>query len=241
MPYLAVMVLTFAWYSYAAYYNKHNLSGIFLQGLLPIWTLDAATMKKLWTIYWKDMIPAFIPLAGFYFDLLIFICLFIFYKHINRFLLYLNVLVFLGCVSLLILFYQALTIHDYYSTNSLIFIPLPLLAGFDLLHRKYPWLLKNLILKIFAAVGLIFLLYTGAVTNRMKYNTRDRLRKRISLLTNMKLRKWGRSTIGMIHVSSHYIASHLISGTLESSGPTEYSVFPDYSFNITLYMLDQKG
>jgi len=241
LPYLAVMVLIFAWYRYAAYYNKHNLAGIFLQGLLPIWTLDAVTMKNLWTTYWKDMIPAFFPLAGFYLDLLIFICLFFFYKHVNRFFFYLNLLVFLGCISLLILFYQALTIHDYYSTNSLIFIPLPLLAGLDILRRKYPWLLKNLVLKIIAAVGLLFLLYTGAVTNRMKYNTRDRLVKTNFIVNKHEIEEMEKFNDWF---DSRFFALHTITPYLRQLGIQRtdrvFSI-PDNSINITLYMMDQKG
>jgi hypothetical protein len=241
IPYFVVMMVIVAWYLYAAYYNKHNLAGIFLQGLLPIWTLDAITIRKLWTIYWKDMIPSFYPLAGFYLDLLVFLCLFFFYKQMNRFFLVLNLLVFLGCISLLVLFYQALTIHDYYSTNSLIFIPLPLLAGLEFLRRKYPRLLKNLVLKIIAAVGLLFLLYTGAVTNRMKYNTRDWMVK-----TNFIVNKNEIAELEKFNdwFDSRYFALHSITPYLRQLGIQRtdrvFSI-PDNSINITLYMMDQKG
>lgn len=241
VPYLIVTVFIYAWYSYAAYYNKHNLSGIFLQGLLPIWNIDHATITKLWTTYHKETIPAYFPLAGFYFDLLIFMCLFVFYKVINRFFLFLNLLIFLGCVSLLILLYQALTIHDYYSTNSLIFIPLPLLAMLDLIHRKYPRLLKNVVLKSVAVIGLIFLLYTAAITNRMKYNTRDWLVKTNFIIDShemtemQKFNDWFDSRYMALHKITPYLRNLNIQRT-----DRVFSI-PDNSINITLYMMDQKG
>jgi hypothetical protein len=198
-------------------------------------------MKNLWTTYWKDTIPAYFPLAGFYLDLMIFTCLFFFYKHVNRFFLYLGLLVFLGCISLIILLYQALTIHDYYSTNSLIFIPLPLLAGLDILRQKYPELLKNLFLKIFAAAGLILLLYTGAVTNHMKYNTRDRLVKtnfivnKNEIVEMEKFNDWFDSRFFALHSITPYLRQLRIQRT-----DRVFSI-PDNSINITLYMMDQKG
>jgi hypothetical protein len=241
LPYLVVILLIFSWYRYTAYYNKHNLSGIFLQGLLPIWSINRATIKDLWTTYCKDMIPAYFPLAGFYFDLLVFICLFFLSKYVNRFFLFLNLLLFLGCISLLILFYQALTIHDYYSTNSLIFIPFPLLAMLDLLHRKYPKLLKNIILKTVAGVGLIFLLYTGAITNRMKYNTRDWLVKTNFIINKHEIQEMEKFNDWF---DSRFTALHSITPYLRHLGIQRtdrvFSI-PDNSINITLYMMDQKG
>jgi 4-amino-4-deoxy-L-arabinose transferase-like glycosyltransferase len=241
LPYLVVMVLIFAWYRYAASYNRYNLAGIFLQGLLPIWTLDGVKMKDLWTIYWRNTIPAYFPLAGFYLDLLIFVCLFFLYKHVNRFFLYLTLLVFLGCISLLILLYQALTIHDYYSVNSLIFIPLPLLAIFDILRRKYPLLLKSLILKIVAATGLVFLLYTGAITNRMKYNTRDWFVRTNFIVDKKEVAEMGKFNDWF---DSRFFALHTITPYLRQLGIQRndrvFSI-PDNSINITLYMMDQKG
>ncbi len=241
LPYLVVIVLIFIWYRYSAYYNKHNISGVFLQGFLPVWSIDSAAIKNLLNSYWNDTIPAFFPLAGFYFDLVVFICLFFFYKYVNRFLLFLNLFVFLACIGLLILLYQALTIHDYYSTNSLIFIPLPLLAMLDLFHRKYPRLLKNIFLKILAVVGLILLLYTGAITNRMKYNTRDWLVK-----TNFIIDKHEMQELEKFNdwFDTRFTALHTISPYLKHLGIQRtdrvYST-PDNSINITLYMMDQKG
>ena len=241
LPYLAVLLLIFGWYRYAAYYNSHHLSGIFLQGLLPVWPLDLATIKHLFSNYRRNMIPAYFPLGGLYPLLLIFFCLFILYKHVNRFFLYLNLLVFLGCFSLIILFFQALATHDYYSTTSLIFIPLPLLALFDVLKRKYPAILKSIILKVLAAVGLCLLLYTGAITNRMKYSTRDPLVK-----TNFIINKHEMGEMQKFNdwFDSRFFALHSITPYLRQLGIQRtdrvFSI-PDNSINITLYMMDQKG
>ena len=241
LPYFAVIVLIFAWYRYTGHYNKINHSGIFLQGLLPIWSLDETAIKNLWTTYWKNIIPAYFPLAGLYLDLIIFVCLFFLYKQVNRFFLYLNLLVFLGCISLLILLYQAYTTHDYYSTNSLIFIPLPLIAILDILQRKYPGVMKNIFLKILAATGLILMLYTGAVTNRMKYNTRDWLVKTNFIVNKHEIKEM-ESFNGWCN--ARFFALHSITPYLRHLGIKRtdrvFSI-PDYSPNITLYMMDQKG
>jgi hypothetical protein len=240
-PYLVVMILIFTWYRYAAYYNSQNLSGIFLQGLLPIWSVDGATMKKLWSTYVNDMIPAYFALGGLFTVFLFFIGLFIFIKQVNKFLLFANILVFLGCISLIILFYQALTIHDYYSTNLLIFIPLPVLAFLDILRKKYPALFKNTVLKMVASAGLLLLLYTGAVTNRMKYNTRDALVKTNFIIDKHEVEEMEKFNDWF---DSRFFALRTITPYLRQLGIDRtdrvFSI-PDNSINITLYMMDQKG
>ncbi|MEI8005961.1 MAG: glycosyltransferase family 39 protein [Bacteroidota bacterium] len=241
LPYLGVIILILAWYRYTAWYNNHNLAGIFLQGLLPIWGVDAATRAKLWSVYVKDMIPAYFSLGGFYAVLLLFLAVFAFYRHVSKFLLAVTLFVFLGCVSLLLLFYQALTIHDYYSTNMLIFIPLPVIVFLDMLHKKYPLIYKSRALKIVVSIGLLFMLYTGAVTNRMKYNTRDALVKtnfivnRHEIEEMEKFNDWFDSRYNALREIKPYLRSLGISRT-----DRVFSI-PDNSINITLYMMDQKG
>lgn len=241
IPYLIVMILILAWYRYTAWYDSKNIAGVFLQGLLPVWGVDAATRSRLWFVYINEMIPAFFTIVGFYLVLLIFIVSLFFYRYVNKFLYAVSIFLFLGCLGMLLLFYQALTIHDYYSTNLLIFIPLPVIVFLDMLQRKYPGVFKSRILKVIAFTGLLLMLYTSAITNRMKYGPGDAL-----VGTNFivhkhdvenaeKFQEWFESSYSALREISPYLRKLGI-----SRNDRVYSI-PDNSFNITLYMMDQKG
>ena len=240
-PYLAVMILIISWYRYTAWYNYHNIAGVFLQGLLPVWGVDAATRQRLWTVYINDMIPAYFTIAGFYTVLLLFIVSLFSYKYVNKFLYAVCILLFLGGISMLLLFYQALTVHDYYSINNLIFIPLPVIVFLDMLQRTYPGIFQSKVSKILAFAGLLFLLYTAAITTRMKYGPGDVLVgtnfivNRPDVENAEKFNDWVDSRYGALREITPYLRH------LGIRRDDRVFCIPDNSFNIPLYMMDQKG
>jgi len=168
-PYVVIFLLVYAWYSYAAYYNRHNMSGIFLHGILPVWGIDAKARLEILDKFNKVMLPGFFTIPALLAVLAMFCTLFLFYKKVNRFFLFLNLLVFAGGIGFILLFYRVFNVHDYYLTNLLIFIPLPVIAFLDLLKRNYTAIFRSPIVKILAATGVAVLLYIGAVTTRMYY------------------------------------------------------------------------
>ncbi|MCX6268919.1 MAG: glycosyltransferase family 39 protein [Bacteroidetes bacterium] len=240
-PFLLVLLGILAWYSYAGNYNSHNLNGIFLHGILPIWGIDAAARSEIWKSVVKTLLPGFFTIPALIFDLAAFVSLFLFYKKINRFFLFLSLLVFIGCIGFFLLFYQVFNVHDYYLTNMLIFIPLPLITLLDLLHRKYPVVFNNKFLKIGAALCLVALLYIGAVNTRMRYFPRQAFVQKSIFVNKENISSWIQWSD---YCGTYFKAFETITPYLRSLGIKRddlvYST-PDGTINVTLYLMDQKG
>ena len=240
-PYLGVLLLIIAWYSYAGSYNKANLNGIFLHGILPVWGIDSAARLEIWSKLFKVLLPEFFTIPALLLVMAIFISLFVFYRKINRFFLFLSLLVFLGCIGFMLLFFQVFNVHDYYLINLLIFIPLPVIAFLDLLKRHYPALFNSVFLKVTAAMGLAILLYIGAVNTRMRYYPRQDFVQKSILVNKENISQW----IGWSdYCGTYFNAFKTITPYLRSLGIKRndlvYST-PDGTINVTLYLMDQKG
>jgi 4-amino-4-deoxy-L-arabinose transferase-like glycosyltransferase len=240
-PFLAVLLLVLAWYGYAGYYNRQNLNGIFLHGILPIWGIDAAARSEIWKSVVKTLLPGFFNIPALIFILVLFVGLFIFYKKINRFFMFLSLLVFAGCIGFFLLFYQVFNVHDYYLTNLLIFIPLPLIAFLDLLKRRYPVIFHNTFLKIIAALGVAILLYIGAVNTRMRYYPRQDFVQKSILVNKEDISQW---IMWSDYCGTYFKVFETITPYLRDLGIKRddlvYST-PDGTINVTLYLMDQKG
>ncbi len=240
-PYLVVLILTYAWYSYSGYYNRHNLNGIFLQGILPIWGIDAAARKDILGKLVKELLPGFFNIPALILILAMFASLVVFFKKTSRFFLFLCLLVYGGCAGFILLFFQVFNVHDYYLLNLLVFIPLTLLAFLDFLKRNCPSLFQNTIMKIIAALGVVVLLYMGAVYTRMKYYPRQDFVQKSILVNKDKIAQW---IMWSDYCSKYYKAFETITPYLRELGLKRndlvYSI-PDGTINVTLYLMDQKG
>ncbi|MFZ4521606.1 MAG: ArnT family glycosyltransferase [Bacteroidales bacterium] len=240
-PYLWVIILIMVWTGYTIYYNTRNLDCFFLHGIFPIWGTDAAGRAAIWESFTKALLKGFFNIYALIFLAALFLSMFIFFKKVNRFFLFLTLLVFSGCILFFLLFYQAFNVHDYYLINLLIFIPFPLIVMLDMLHRNYPRVFRNIILKTVASIGVIVLLYMGAVNTRMRYYPRqDFVQKSILVekedITNFI--KWSD------YCGTYFKVFETITPYLRSLGIKRddlvYST-PDGTYNVTLYLMDQKG
>lgn len=117
LPFLMVIATIAAWLVFVSKYNSLNNSGFFLVGILPIWEMNMGEIKiKLNEImdHW-----IFHNFPG-YFQLLIvlfWIFMALFPKKNNRVFYYLNIVLAIGVVTYLLLFFQVVAGHDYYWIN----------------------------------------------------------------------------------------------------------------------------
>ena len=241
IPYLIVLSVLFAWYNFAIHYNQKNLGGVFLTGIYPIWDIDAHLRKNIWLIFRRDLLPAYFNVKMLYLTLSLFIVQFFFYRKLNRVLFFMSILVFIGVVSYMLLFYQAFALHDYYLTNLLIFIPLPFIIMLEMLKRNYPGILNKLPVKVLVFCVLLLLIYKTSVINRMKYSTDDWIVK-----TNFWVNKGTINYWAGFHrdYSNHFKAFETITPYLRSIGLKRTDRVlsqSDGSFNMSLYFMDQKG
>jgi len=241
LPYFLVIALVFVWYSYAKYYNSHHVGGIFLQGILPIWDIDKEARKQIWMSFRKQLLPAYFNIKALYFVLSVFLCQFLFYRKINKFLFYTNILVFLGSIIYIILFYKVFNVHDYYLTNLLIFIPLPVIALLEMINREYPIYLNKVVFKATVVIAIGFLALNTSILTRMKYNTEDFLVRHNFIVSTDQINQ-----LKYYHTyySDHIKAFETITPYLRNIGlkrTDRVLSLSDGSPNITLYLMDQKG
>jgi len=241
LPYLVTIILVISWYKYAIYYNEKNMNGIFLLGLFPMWHMDLAGIKANWLNLRKDLLPAYFNLKALNLLLVLFILSFSFYKKVNKVILFMSILIFIGIIAFMVLFYEAFTVHDYYLLNLLFFIPLPILIMLEMLKRNYTHLFQSKALKIFMFCTVLLLSYETAVINRMKYSTNDALVKTNFVVSKGTLDEW---TGFHSNYAEHFNAYETITPYLRKIGlkrTDRVLCLQDGSINISLYLMDQKG
>ncbi|MBC8486527.1 MAG: glycosyltransferase family 39 protein [Bacteroidetes bacterium] len=107
-PLISVLIIQLIWYMYASYYNSNNNAGIFLIGYLPIWdlnisqikiTLDAINEHIKWDYFRKETQFVFI---------FMFIIVLVFYKRINKIMLFFTIFLSTGFLLFILLFFKPL-------------------------------------------------------------------------------------------------------------------------------------
>jgi hypothetical protein len=153
--FLGVLMIQLIWYLYAYYYNSHNNSGIFLVGTLPVWdlnrheikmTFDALVDHIKWNYFRRETQLIFVLMFPF---------ILVFYKKVNRLFLFLTILLSVGFLSYIILFFGALRDHDYYTINLFIVVPVLLLSFFLLLRERFNPVYSSLLFRIIVLAFLI--------------------------------------------------------------------------------------
>ena len=155
IPLIIVLIIPVIWYSYASYYNSNNNAGFFLIGYLPIWdlnisqiniTLDAIHEHIKWDYFRKETQFVF---------LFMFIMILVFYKRVNKIMLFLTIFLSIGFLLFILLFFQALKDHDYYTINLFILIPIVLLSFLLLLKNRFKVIYTSVLFRIILIVFLI--------------------------------------------------------------------------------------
>ncbi len=221
LPFLVVIVLITLWYWYAASYNAKNNSGIFLIGILPVWKLSLAKIsgiihyvRVLWLNSYQSKIIQVIAVILFLFVI-------VSYKKSQKFLWYFMVLLGVGFILYLMLFFQVFNHHDYYLINQLIFMLSIFTAFFYLLKKHYPRLFKSW---VFRVLLVLLLVYNVNLCAKNIYN-----RYHVPWMNQHLIR-----TKGLEHITPY-----LRSLGIKRTDPM--LVEDDPSFDITLYLMDQKG
>jgi len=241
LPYLFTLIVIAAWYMHAISYNNSNVRDIFLTGLYPIWDLDKSQIKEIWGNLTNDLLPAYFNRKALVVILLLFASLFVFFRKANRLLVGFTSLLFTGVIAYILLFYKAFTVHDYYLTNLLIFLPFPVISFLEMMKRNHDAVLKNRWVRSVAVVVLMLLVYETSVINRMKYSMSDKLVK-----TNIVTGKEKQELWKWYHwdYANHFKAYETVTPYLREIGITRDDrvlSLPDQSINISLYLMNQKG
>jgi len=241
IPYVSVLVLILAWYKYAGAYNAENMSLVFLQGLLPIWELDWVDIYSNWKLLHNELKPVYFNVPALSLLVIIFVGMIINYKKANRYLLPLCVLISLGIIGYILLFFQVFNVHEYYLINLLIFIPLVSFLFLDYLKQNYETIFHSKAVKITASIALLYLVYSAGVQTVVKYDIGKKWAKNSFILDKEEVSYWE-----WYHWDYGQTLKDLetIEPVFEKAGvkPKDRVVsFPDGSINISLYLMNREG
>jgi len=167
---VTVLIIQIIWYTYAIYYNSKYNAGFFLIGILPIWdidisqimiTLDAIHEHIKWDYFRSDTQLVFV---------FMFVSVLVFYKRVNKIMLLLTIIIFIGFLLFIILFFEALRHHDYYVINLFILIPIVILSFLSLLRDKFNVIYTSVLFKIIVIVFLIYNIDFARTKIEYRYN-----------------------------------------------------------------------
>lgn len=222
-PLLGVFLIQILWYSYSKYYNAKYNNGIFLIGILPIWELNIHQIKEVieaviehikWDYFRRETQIVLVIML---------LILFVFYKKTNKILLFFITIISIGFLVFIILFFQALKDHDYYTLDMLVLIPFIILAFFVFIKDNFINIYNSLLLKV---IVLAFLIHNV-----------DFARRRI----NDRYSSTGWQNENYIKYVKVF---EEITPYLRSLGIKEDDKIlslSDQSINISLYLMNQKG
>ncbi|HNW97940.1 MAG TPA: glycosyltransferase family 39 protein [Bacteroidales bacterium] len=241
IPFLLVIGFLLLWYSYASHYNKLHHSGIFLQGILPIWGVEGAKIKPIFVSLYNELLPQFHNKFILHLIFLFFIALLISFKNVNKFLLLITICTFVAVISYIILFFQVFDVHDYYLIDLLIFPIAVLITFISFIKDNYLYLLNSKKIKVISLVVIGCSIYYCAINNRIKYKPNDNFVKTSFIVDKQQqdFYNWVafnyKNTFQALETITPYLRSLGIQRT------DKVISIPDESINISLYLMDQKG
>ncbi|MBL0047324.1 MAG: glycosyltransferase family 39 protein [Bacteroidetes bacterium] len=242
IPFIVVAIGLYLWYSYAQRYNDEHGSGVFLVGIMPIWDYSAADIEKRITFFKGAM-----TLHQFFnFETLMLLFAFFFaqvilFKKTNGFLLFITVQLFFAVIAFLILWFGAVTEgHDYYLTNLLVFVAFALISFFAFMQKSFSSIFSAEWFKMIFALILAYNVYLASAKTSIRYfNTQERNYPTCYSKNEIALLQWAK-----FDFHQHTEQLREISPYLRSLGiqPNDLVIsLPDYSFDISLYFMNQKG
>ncbi|MEA3496776.1 MAG: glycosyltransferase family 39 protein [Bacteroidota bacterium] len=221
LPFLLLVIAIFSWFYYAHSYNASHGAGFFLIGVLPIWNLDNEIIINIWKSvksFWADQ---YFNNSVLIVSAVFLLALIVFFKKINKFFATVTIVIFIGVISYLMLFYKVLAYHDYYLINLLIIIPFIFISVILYLKEKHRQIFNSIFLRI-----AFFILIGYSISYSAK---------------NIKERYWGwmNNYHEKLYKDLEDITPYLRSLGIERTD--KVISLPDGSFNISLYLMDQKG
>jgi hypothetical protein len=223
IPLVSVLIIQLAWYTYASKYNSRYNAGMFLIGILPVWDTSLSQIKEILSVVVNHIKWDYFRRETQLVLVIMFITVMAFYKRSDRKMLTFLILNAVGFLLFVVLFFQALQGHDYYTINLFILVPVVMMSFLLMLKNKYSIIFKSLLLKI---IILSFLIHNI-----------DFARRRID---NRYKPDGSRNK----YYFSNYYSLREVSPYLRSIGieKDDRILSPsDGSINISLYLMNQKG
>jgi hypothetical protein len=241
IPFIILILLIYSWFRFAQNYNNKNVYGVFLMSASPIWEIDFGKINYVVNCIFNIMLPQLLNKFLLQAVLLLFLILIFCNKRVNRILMTITVTSFIACSCYILLFFTHFEDHDYYQIDLLIF-PLSVLVTFaHFLYLNYTNLFNSKRAKIIVSI-IVFcsIIYCSSYT-RIKYNTNDVFARYAFFIDFRTKAKYEAEQANekINFRSCETVTSYL--RTLGIDRTDKVISLPDFSPDISLYLMDQKG
>jgi hypothetical protein len=238
---LLSLVTIFSWYAYALHYNNNNTNDIFLLTVLPIWEMSAEELAISTKTLFGVFFPYFLNVPMLFFCSLVVLFVVVNFKKLDGFLRVAFVLSMVFFFLYLILFFQVFNLHDYYLCNLMIFPLISAWCAVKIISERAfnQWWIR------FGRITLILLFVFNGVHCSAMY--RLRVVESDGLVSWYPFIKADEKELAKYHF--WYYGKSVknveeLTPVLRKLGirrEDKVLTIPDHSFNISLYLMDQKG
>lgn len=237
--FLLVFLLIFAWYVYAHHYNKlHGLNYTY-NNIYPFWKIKGNEIHSLFRNIKNFTSLVYFSRSVLYTLIAVGIVNFLLVNKIPLFAFLANIVIILGSVMYFVLWAPLMGVHDYYFAALLILFLGTLLPFLWYVKKNHPDWLKNPKIRILFGVFLLYnFIYCYQVTELKTFAEKGRY----VLVGNnhfVGFMKWSNRD-----VREKWKRFEEMRGYLRDLGITREDKvisLPDKSFNVSLYLMGQKG
>lgn len=219
IPFILVIPVVIAWYWYVEYYNGLHGGQVSYHGIWPVWEMTKEQYLRiidaLNKIYFKEL---FLPYTQ-YLTLAVWVYLLITIKKLPLVLRYFIIVLPIGMLVELLLWFQVLEGHDYYTINLLVvFVAVWAIFFYSIKEKK---LIKH---PVFYTVGLGFLIF-NVVTCQTRIETRYTGWMNSMYVDRMK---------ALTEIEPYF-------NELGITRDVKVISIPDYTINASLFYMNRKG
>jgi hypothetical protein len=239
IPMFLVILVVFAWYYYAEWFNGIHKGHYTFNHLWPIWELSKEQIFEYFVTIKKFTVHLVFNAYTLVLFLLMFLTVLLTPRKNSGFFYYGLIILFGGSLIYSLFWFAALNFHDYYYVDLLfliIFVPFSFLI---FLKNNYEQFLRSKGVKVFFALVLIFNVYYTSKMLELRYFPKDGKPYTVIPSEPKLMFKW---TAG--NFARKYKALEEIQPYFEKIGINQddrvISV-PDGSFNVTLYLMNHPG
>ncbi|MEO6305287.1 MAG: glycosyltransferase family 39 protein [Bacteroidia bacterium] len=237
---VAVLGLIYSWYKFAIAYNTYNNS-VFLLTVLPIWEMkDQAIYSNLRSLF-SELFPLFFSKPMFFLFFVFAAYVIANFKKLDIFFKYTFLFSAVFFVFYILFFFQVFTGHDYYLNNLMIFPVITFFCLANILSQNAVMENNKKFIRIAIVTIIILNSFFAAAYYRLRVIKDDKLCVWYPFITNEEKRfnewfLWNRElTLESLET---------LTPDLRKAGVKREDLvlsIPDVSFDISLYLMDQKG
>jgi hypothetical protein len=220
IPFLLIIIIIGGWAEYAHHYNYIHQSEYFSTStrMFSLWNMDSASIHNVIEHVRKIWLNQFFHVSSLYMLGGLFLLTLIFIKKSNKFLSTINLLLFFGTITYVVIFFAIFQDHDCYTINLYIFLIFIFITFISLLKNHFVRIYNSPYIKV---VFFLFLIFNVAHARKEIYN-----------------RYHGWWTEYPEYKDYHTITPYLRSIGIKPLDPIV--CLPDYS-HFTLYLMNQRG